>query len=160
MCLSARTLGCQAPGKAAWWGREPAGQRSACESSTQLYCRPSVGPWASHVLSSDFTAHLSQDGTVPSGGDWEVPGISWAHWPGPPHAFSSSHHCSQLREAAVIRCRQSATKDVVSQGAHEEGILQVGGEGTKKLLFSAPDQLSCLCSSHCTRSRAVSASPQ
>lgn len=33
-----------------------------------------------------------------------MPGISWAHWPGPPHAFSSSHPCSQLRDAAVSRC--------------------------------------------------------
>ena len=55
---------------------------------------------------------------------------------------------------------QSATQDVVSQGAQEEGILQAGGEGTEQQLFSAPDQLSCLCSSYCTRSRAVSVSPQ
>ena len=71
-----------------------------------------------------------------------MPGSSWAHWPGPPHAFSSSRPCFQLRDAAVIRCRQSATQDVVSQGAQEEGILQAGGEGTEQQLFSAPDQLS------------------
>lgn len=85
--------------------------------------------------------------------------VSWAHWPGPPpHAFCSSHPCSQLREADVIRCRQSTTKCGFPRSPRG-GILQAGGEGTKAP-FLRSDQLSCLCSSLGTRSRAVSVSPQ